>query len=45
MLRLEAMGLFEHVSLVQSSREQFMQSDAVKFELNCPLRGRMGGPS
>ena len=43
MLRLEAMGLFDHVNLVQSSREQFMQSDAVKFELNCPLRGRMGG--
>jgi Tfp pilus assembly protein PilN len=45
MLRLEAMGLFDHVNLVQSSREQFMQSDAVKFELNCPLRGRMGGSS
>src|SRR5580658_8269757 len=43
MLRLEAMGLFDHVSLVQSSSQQFMQSDAVKFELNCPLRGRIGG--
>ena len=45
MLRLEAMRLFDHVNLVQSGREQFMQSDAVKFELNCPLRGRMGGSS
>jgi hypothetical protein len=43
MLRLEAMGLFEHVVLQQTSREQFMDADAVKFELNCPLRGRMGG--
>jgi Tfp pilus assembly protein PilN len=43
MLRLEAMGLFDHVNLQQTSREQFMDGDAVKFELNCPLRGRMGG--
>lgn len=43
MLKLEAMGLFEHVVLQQTSREKFMDGDAVRFELNCPLRGRMGG--
>ncbi len=43
MLRLEAMGLFDHVTLQQTSRERFMDNDAVRFELNCPLRGRMGG--
>jgi len=42
MLRLEAMGLFDRVNLLQTNREQFMDGDAVKFDLNCPLRGRMG---
>jgi hypothetical protein len=39
-LQLETTDLFEHVSLLQTTRQQYLGGEAVAFELDCPLRGR-----
>ena len=36
-LRLEQMKLFDRVKLIKTSRESFMDGDAVSFQLECPL--------
>jgi Tfp pilus assembly protein PilN len=36
-LRLEQMRLFDRVKLIKTSREQFLDGDAVSFQLECPL--------
>jgi Tfp pilus assembly protein PilN len=41
-LRLERLGIFDHVNLLQTSGQQSAGSEAVQFELDCPLRGRLG---
>jgi hypothetical protein len=42
-LRLEATDLFEHVNLLHTTRQVLMGGEAVGFELDCPLAGRIGG--
>ena len=42
-LALEGTNLFERVTLLQTNRQMFLSADAVGFELDCPLRGRLGG--
>lgn len=44
-LRLEKTNLFEHVNLLHTSRQTLMGQEAVGFELDCPLAGRIGGAS
>jgi Tfp pilus assembly protein PilN len=39
-LQLESTDLFEHVSLLQTTRQEYLGGEAVAFELDCPLRGR-----
>jgi Tfp pilus assembly protein PilN len=42
-LRLEGTNLFEHVNLLHTNRQALLGGDAVGFELDCPLAGRIGG--
>jgi Tfp pilus assembly protein PilN len=42
-LQLEASDLFERVTLLQTTRQEFLGGEAMAFELDCPLRGRTGG--
>jgi hypothetical protein len=42
-LRLEGTNLFEHVNLLHTNRQLLLGGDAVGFELDCPLAGRIGG--
>jgi Tfp pilus assembly protein PilN len=42
-LALEGTNLFERVTLIQTNRREFLSTGAVAFELDCPLRGRLGG--
>ncbi len=42
-LQLENTDLFERVNLLQSSRQQLMSGEAIAFDLDCPLKGRIGG--
>jgi hypothetical protein len=42
-LQLEATDLFEHVNLLQTSRQEFLGSEVVAFDLDCPLKGQTGG--
>jgi Tfp pilus assembly protein PilN len=39
-LQLESTDLFEHVSLLQTTRQDYLGDEAFAFELDCPLRGR-----
>ncbi len=40
-LRLQRLGLFERVQLLQTSGQETLSRQAVHFELDCPLRGRL----
>jgi len=40
-LRVEGTDLFEHVNLLHTSRQLLMGNDAVGFELDCPMAGRI----
>jgi Tfp pilus assembly protein PilN len=42
-LQLESTELFEHVNLLQTSRQEYLGTEAVAFSLDCPLRGQTGG--
>ncbi len=37
-LRLEAIGLFQNVKLLQSARQPLLAGEAIGFELECPIR-------
>jgi len=39
-LQLESTDLFEHVWLLQTTRQDYLGDEAFAFELDCPLRGR-----